>query len=180
VTTASVSGRAWIQSPLREVGLAATLGQQAHCGADADIKYAFWKDPERVRQFNGELWSMTKLIVICLGLAFAAEYQMQVHMQPEALADYVGKQSSWAIPLAVIVGSPAYLDGYSALPLTRGLIDHGMSPGAAMAFLVSGSVVSIWGAIAIFPVLKMRPFLLYLLLAVIGSLAVGWMYDGIT
>lgn len=48
-----------------------------------------------------------------------------------------------AIPLAVLVGSPAYLDGYAALPLTRGLIDHGMSLGAAMAFLVSGSVVSI-------------------------------------
>lgn len=49
-----------------------------------------------------------------------------------------------------------------------------------MAFLVSGSVVSIWGAIAIFPVLKMRPFLLYLLLAVIGSLAVGRFYDWAT
>jgi uncharacterized membrane protein YraQ (UPF0718 family) len=49
-----------------------------------------------------------------------------------------------------------------------------------MAFLVSGCVVSIWGAIAILPVLKMRPFLLYLLLAVIGSLAVGWFYDWAT
>ena len=56
---------------------------------------------------------------------------------------------------------------------------HGMAPGAAMAFLVSGSVVSIWGAIAIFPVLKMKPFLLYLLLAAVGSLWVGWLYDWI-
>jgi uncharacterized membrane protein YraQ (UPF0718 family) len=77
------------------------------------------------------------------------------------------------------VGSPAYLDGYAALPLTRGLIDHGMSPGAAMAFLVSASVVSIWGAIAIFPVLRARLFLLYLLLAIIGSMASGWIYDAI-
>ena len=92
----------------------------------------------------------------------------------------MGEESVWAIPLAVLVGSPAYLDGYAALPLTRGLIDHGMSPGAAMAFLVSGSVVSIWGAIAIFPVLRTRPFLLYLLLALTGSLAVGWLYDGLT
>jgi uncharacterized membrane protein YraQ (UPF0718 family) len=72
------------------------------------------------------------------------------------------------------------LDGYAALPLTRGLIDHGMSPGAALAFLVSGSVVSIWGAIAIFPVLRMKPFLLYLFLATIGSLSVGWLYDWVT
>ncbi len=84
MSTAAVSRQHWIQSPLRESGFAATLGQQAHCGGVDDIKYAFWKDPERIRQFNGELWAMTKLIVICLGLAFAAEYQMQVQMQPEA------------------------------------------------------------------------------------------------
>ena len=128
-------------------------------------------------QFNRELWAMTKLIVICLGLAFAAEYQMQVHLQPLAFAEYLGKESAWAVPLAVLVGSPAYLDGYAALPLTRALIDHGMSQGAALAFLVSGSIVSIWGAIAIFPVLRVKPFLLYLLLAATGSLCAGWLYD---
>lgn len=177
--TTAISRRPWILSPLRETGLAATLGKQSNCSS-SQIEYAIWNDSGRLKQFKSELWAMTKLIVICLGLAFAAEYQMQAHMQAEALAGYLGKQSVWAVPLAVIVGSPAYLDGYAALPLTRGLIDHGMSPGAAMAFLVSGSVVSIWGAIAIFPVLRMKPFVLYLLLAAIGSLAVGWLYDWIS
>jgi len=177
-TVATIASRVWVRSPLREVGLAASLGQQAHC-ASSQVQYAIWRDSARAAQFGSELWAMTKLIVICLGLAFAVEYQMQIHMQPEALADYVGKQSVWAIPLAVLVGSPAYLDGYAALPFTRGLIDHGMSQGAAMAFLVSGSVVSIWGAIAIFPVLKIKPFLLYMLLALVGSLAVGWLYESL-
>lgn len=179
IATVAISSRQWVQSPLREVGLVATLGNRASCRS-ARFKWAFWKDSRRINQFKNELWSMTKLIVICLGLAFAAEYLMQTYMHPEALTEYVGEQSQWAIPFAVLVGSPAYLDGYAALPLTRGLIDHGMSLGAAMAFLVSGSVVSIWGAIAIFPVLKLKPFLLYLLLAAIGSLTVGWAYDWVT
>lgn len=178
-TVAAISGKPWVRYALREQGLAATLGQQAHCGSD-EVRYAVWKDAARLRQFGNELWAMTRLIVICLGFAFAAEYQMQVHLHPETFAGFLGKESSWAIPLAVLVGSPAYLDGYAALPLTRGLIDHGMSQGAAMAFLVSGSVVSIWGAIAIFPVLRAKPFLLYLLLALAGSLAVGWLYEGLT
>ena len=58
-------------------------------------------------------------------------------------------------------------------------MDHGMSQGAAMAFLVSGGVVSIWGAMAIFPVLKAKPFLLYLALAVAGSLAAGWVFEAV-
>jgi hypothetical protein len=179
VITAGISAGSWTQSPLRQAGLAATLGNQSVCSS-ASFKAAIWKNPQRINHFNNEVWAMAKLITICLGLAFAAEHLMQVYMQPEALAEYVGKQSSWAIPLAVFVGSPAYLDGYAALPLTRGLIDHGMSPGAAMAFLVSGSVVSIWGALAIFPVLRARPFFLYLSLAVTGSLASGWLYDAVT
>ncbi len=173
--THGVSNRTWVRTPLRDTGLAATLSRQACCESN-QVEWAVWKDSVRMSQFNRELYAMTKLIVICLGLAFAVEFQMMEHLHPEALAQYVGQESSWAIPLAVLVGSPAYLDGYAALPLTRGLIDHGMSQGAAMAFLVSGSVVSIWGAIAIFPVLRMRPFVLYLLLALTGSMAAGWIY----
>ena len=176
LTTVGMTAHTWTQTPLREVGLAAILGKQC-CDSPSEFDFAIWQNPERVQQFSNELWAMTKLIVICLGFAFAAEYLMQAYLQPQALVAYVGNESWWAIPLAVFVGSPAYLDGYAALPLTRGLIDHGMSPGAAMAFLVSGSVVSIWGAMAIFPVLKMKPFLLYLALAVAGSLMVGWTYD---
>ena len=46
-----------------------------------------------------------------------------------------------------------------------------------MAFLVSGGVVSIWGAMAIFPILRMKPFLLYLSVAVTGSMASGWIFS---
>ena len=165
----------WIRSPLRQSGLAATLSQRA-CGSPDKVDFAIWADPDRRRRFGEEILAMTRLLVICLGFAFAAEHVMQMFLQPEALAPWVGSGSQWAIPLAVFVGAPAYIDGYAALPLTRGLIDHGMSQGAAMAFLVSGSVVSIWGAMAIFPVLRLRPFLLYLALAVTGSLASGWLY----
>ncbi|HKJ52728.1 MAG TPA: permease [Gammaproteobacteria bacterium] len=173
--TAAIAARPWIGAPLRNTGLAAMLGKAAGCESD-EVVYAFWHDSRRRHRFGREFGAMSRLIVVCLGLAFAAEYQMQELLQPQAFAAYLGRQSAWAVPLAVLVGSPVYLDGYAALPLVRGLIDHGMSPGAAMAFLVSGSVVSIWGAIAIFPVLGIRPFLLYLLLAALGSLAVGWGY----
>ena len=46
-----------------------------------------------------------------------------------------------------------------------------------MAFLVSGGVVSIWGAMAIFPVLRVKAFLLYLSVAVTGSMASGWIFS---
>ena len=175
LATATLSSRPWIQHPLRQSGFVQGLS----CGALAapsSVSWAFWREEERRAVFLRELWAMTRLVTICLGFAFAAEHLLTGLLAPDALAAYVGKDSPWAIPLAVFVGAPAYLDGYAALPLTRGLIDHGMSAGAAMAFLVSGSVVSIWGAIAVLPVLRVKTFALYLGLAVAGSLAAGWAY----
>ena len=88
-----------------------------------------------------------------------------------------GAQSTHAIPLAVSVGAPMYLDGYAALPLVRGLLDLGMSPGAALAFLVSGSAVSIWGVLAVAPILRVPTVMLFVALAVIGSAAAGYAFE---
>ncbi len=166
----------WSVDPLRKNGLVGRI-VAARCGEDMPFRAAVWVDPARRDVFMRQMWATTRLILICLIPAFAAEHLLNAVLQPDALSAYVGRDTAWAIPLSVFVGAPAYVDGYAALPLTRALMDHGMSPGAAMAFLVSGGVVSIWGAMAIFPVLRLQPFLLYLVLAIIGSLLAGYGFE---
>jgi hypothetical protein len=68
---------------------------------------------------------------------------------------------------------PHYLNGYAALPLVGGLIERGMAPGAAMAFLVAGGVTSIPAAIAVFALARLPVFLAYLAFALIGATAAG-------
>ena len=170
--------RGWAVSPLRSNRIVGSLG--ADCGGcgdpDAPFDGRVWQDPARWARFLRECWSVTRLILLVLTPAFAAEYLLNAWLEPNAVAAHVGQDSAFAVPLVVIVGGPAYIDGYAALPLTRALIEHGMSGGAAMAFLVSGGGVSVWGAMAIFPVLKLKPFLLYLALAAVGSMASGWIF----
>ncbi len=175
-STAALTGGSWTYQPLRSNRIVGELGQQI-CGGSGNFDAAIWRSAGRRTRFWQEAKATARLILICLVPAFAAEYWLNEALHPEALSAYVGSDAWWAVPLAVFVGAPAYLDGYAALPLTRGLMDHGMSQGAAMAFLVSGGVVSIWGAMAIFPVLKLKPFLLYLGLAVVGSMASGWIFE---
>lgn len=175
LATNYVAGHPAITQPLRN-SAARFIGCGASGAPSIEVQWIFWKDAARRRAFLVNLWAMTRLVLICLALAFTAESFLRDWLAPRALADYVGNDTPWAIPLAVLVGSPIYLDGYAALPLVRGLLDLGMSQGAAMAFLVSGSVVSIWGAVAVLPVLRWQPFLLYLALAVSGSALVGWIY----
>lgn len=168
----------WYANALRNNSLANQLSCQ-RCGEAVSYNPRIWSDPDRIAAFRRQAYATLRLILICLIPAFAAEYALNAVITPGSIATYVGEDQWWAIPAAVFVGAPAYIDGYAALPLTRALIDNGMSAGAAMAFLVSGGVVSIWGAMAIAPVLRPKPFALYLLLAVSGSLAVGYIFGGI-
>lgn len=166
----------WVQASLRNNRFVGLISKSA-CDSPMSFDPVVWRSADRRAHFRKNAVTTTRLVLICLIPAFAAEYALNALLQPKALSDYVGADVWWAIPFAVFVGAPAYLDGYAALPLTRGLMEHGMSPGAAMAFLVSGGVVSIWGAIAIFPVLKFNPFLLYISLAISGSLASGYVFE---
>ncbi len=176
--TALFANSPWALNALRDNGLARQLSA-ARCGQVQTFEPKIWRTKERRRSFCTQFRATARLILICLIPAFAAEYTLNAALTPGSLAAYVGEDQWWAIPAAVFVGAPAYIDGYAALPLTRGLIDNGMSKGAAMAFLVSGGVVSIWGAMAIAPVLKLKPFMLYLLLAVLGSLGAGYVFGWI-
>lgn len=175
LVTAALQGSGWTRDPLRRNRITGSLGQP--CGMEnARFRAAIWAEPARRARFGREAWSVARLILIVLIPAFAAEYALNAALAPDALSPYVGADSVFAVPLAVLVGAPAYIDGYAALPLTRALMEAGMAPGAAMAFLVSGGVVSIWGAMAIAPVLRLQPFVLYLALASVGSMLSGWLY----
>ena len=175
LATTAVANRSWASPPLRDNRIVRSLGARGACGL-AGFAPWIWRDSARRRAFARDLLSLTRLVLICLIPAFAAEHLLGTVLSPDSLSAYVGESSVWALPLAVFVGAPLYIDGFAALPLARGLIDHGMSPGAGMAFMVAGGVVSIWGAAAIIPVLRTSVFLLYLALAVAGSLAAGWIY----
>lgn len=174
-----VQDRPAFTPPLRP-SLAVTVGVGGEgCGASgsAGLRWSFWREPGRRRLFVAEAWATTKLVLPWMSLALALESLMQAWLPAEAVAPVLGTGNAFAIPLAVLVGTPLYLDGYAALPLIRGLLELGMSPGAALAFLVSGGIISLYAALAVFALVRVPVFVLYLALAVGGSLAAGYAFE---
>ena len=112
-----------------------------------------------------------------LTLAFFLESLILAYVSSPWLASYVGPDNWFAIPLAAIVGAPSYLNGYAAIPLISGLIEIGMTPGAAMAFITAGAVSSIPAAIAVWALVKKPVFILYLALGLSGSMMTAWIYQ---
>ncbi|MEH6402900.1 MAG: permease [Sneathiella sp.] len=142
------------------------------------IQWSFWQTKERLqsfwRQAGNSGWFLGKWITF----AFLLESLMVAYIPGDLVASWLGDNNPYALPLAMVVGVPAYLNGYAAIPLVRGLLDLGMSPATGLTFLLAGSVTSIPAAIAIWTLAKPRLFALYLGFAAAGSLLSGFAYMG--
>lgn len=174
--TWGLQSKGWFSDPLREgVG-------NGGCGASSvrapkPVVWQFWTETNRTQTFGKEALSATLFLGKWLTIAFFVESLMLAYVPGEAIAGVLGTGSVWAIPSAVLVGIPAYLNGYAALPLVDGLLDMGVSPGAGMAFLVSGGITSIPAAIAVFALVKRPVFILYIALALTGGTLAGVGYQ---
>lgn len=146
-------------------------------GGERGLMLRFWQEPDRRALFRRDAQDAAALILKWLIVAFLLEGLLRQHLPAGLVAEVVGRSNDWAIPLAVALGAPIYLDGYAALPLVRGLMDMGMTPGAAMAFLIAGGVTSLYASIAVFALVRPAVFTLYLALAITLSLAAGYGWE---
>lgn len=174
--TRLIMARGAFADPLREgVG-------DGGCGAgvvrtEKAVNWAMWTEPARRRMFAKESMDTTLFLLKWLTLAFVLESLMIAYLPADGIARFLGADSAMAIPLAVIVGVPAYLNGFAALPLIQGLIEMGVMPGAGMAFLVAGAVTSLPAAIAVFALVKRPLFGWYIALALSGALISGLLFQ---
>jgi uncharacterized membrane protein YraQ (UPF0718 family) len=144
------------------------------------VVWRFWQEDARVAKFAREAWKTTLFLGQWLTLAFAIESLMLAFVPAEWIAGALGGEGLLPIATATLVGVPAYLNGYAALPVVAGLIGQGMAPGAGLAFLVAGGVTSLPAAIAVFALVKRQVFLLYLALALSGSFLAGLLFQAFT
>ena len=152
------------------------------CGASAlrspkEVHWKFWTESGRRDQFRNNALHNLNFLGKWLTLAFFLESLMVAYVPADLVVSLVGGDSILPIILATLVGVPAYLNGYAALPLVGGLIEQGMAPGAGMAFLLAGGVTSIPAAIAVYALARLPVFFTYLVFSLIGSLTLGLLFN---
>lgn len=136
-------------------------------GITATLRELDWT---RVRtDFVAESWHIGRWIL----LAFALEALILRFVPQEAMVAVLGTDAPWAVPLAALLGIPLYMDSFSALPVISGLLQQGMAPGAAIAFLLAGPVTTIPAMTAVRAVLPGPVFRYYLATSLLGSMALG-------
>lgn len=129
----------------------------------------------RLDELGRELWKNSRRLALFF-FGFAALGYLLIRTIPTAfLTDYLGEGSILAVPLAALIGIPVYFNTDGSLPLIATLMDGGMGPGAALAFLVTGAGTSIGAISGMLLIARKRVVALVIGFLMAGALALGWL-----
>ncbi|MGC9419795.1 MAG: permease [Rhodovulum sp.] len=153
------------------------------CGAKPAFSgrpvWRFWAEAPRRDTFREAAVENALFLGKWLLLAYMIEALMLHYVPAEAVASVLGGEGIKPILLGALVGGPAYLNGYAAVPLVDSLLQQGMSDGAAMAFVIAGGVSCIPAAIAVWALVKPRVFAAYVGFASLGAVIAGLSWGAI-
>jgi uncharacterized membrane protein YraQ (UPF0718 family) len=97
---------------------------------------------------------------------------ISAYVQPDQLEPYFGS-GFLSIVLAMIAGIPLYVCATASVPIAAGLMFAGVSPGAALAFLIAGPATNAAMLTTIWKLLGRRAAVLYLATVAIGAMVCG-------
>lgn len=173
-----LAGTALYADPLK------TAPKRGCCGGGASpfegaAVWAFWREAPRRTEFREVAVHNLLFLGKWLLLAYVLESLMLLYVPADLIASALGGDGIRPILIASLVGAPAYLNGYAAVPLISGLMEQGMSPGAAMSFVIAGGVSCIPAAVAVWALVKPRVFASYLVFALTGAILAGLAWNAI-
>jgi len=124
---------------------------------------------ERARDTS---WFVGKFLL----LAVALQVIMELAVPMDIIRSMAGGSNMASLLWAAVLGAPLPAHQVPVVPITRGLLDLGMDPGAAATFLVAGPVTSLPALLVLWKIFQRRLFYLYLGLCLAGAVATGLIF----
>lgn len=127
----------------------------------------------RLRELGREVVSAGRRMAVFF-LAFTALGYLVIEAVPTAwLQEWLGGDSPLAVVGAALLGVPAYVNTEGSLPLVAGLMNGGMGPGPAMAFLVTGAGTSVGAVTGMLAIARRRVVALVVAVLFAGAVLLG-------
>jgi uncharacterized membrane protein YraQ (UPF0718 family) len=125
-----------------------------------------------VRDILGRVWKW-----VVLGIAVGAGIHGYV---PEGfMADVMGREAWWSVPVAVAIGIPMYSNAAGIVPVVHALLEKGAALGTVLAFMMSVIALSLPEAIILRKVLRPRLIAAFFGVVGLGIVAVGFLFNAL-
>jgi uncharacterized membrane protein YraQ (UPF0718 family) len=114
-------------------------------------------------------------VVIGVGLgAFIHGYVPQ-----DFLVRWAGRDSPFAVPVAVALGVPLYSNAAGVIPIVHALMEKGMAIGTVLAFMMAVTALSLTEAVILKNVLKNRLLAVFFGIVAVAIICVGYLFNAI-
>ncbi|PTQ67000.1 permease [Celeribacter persicus] len=139
--------------------------------------WAFWRESSRIDTFKSSFLKNLMFLGKWMLVAYVLESVMLSYLPADMIASVMGGDGMRPILIGALIGAPAYLNGFAAVPLMSGLISQGMAEGAAMSFMIAGGISCIPAAVAVWALVKPRVFVAYIGFALLGAVLAGTIWS---
>jgi len=140
---------------------------QAEQGRSFSFAEKSWKALE-------EAWDLAKKVLIYLAAGVFAISFVEAYLPPTIVARYL--TGATGVLLGAVIGVPTYTPTLVEVFLIRAMLNLGMAPAAALAFLIGAPMASIPSMLGVSRIVGWRVVYQYALLAVVVAAAAGLIY----
>lgn len=123
-----------------------------------------------VREIVGRVWPY-----ILVGIGIGAG--IHGYVPQDCMASFMGRDSWWAVPLAVLIGVPIYTNAAGVIPVVQALLAKGAALGTVLAFMMSVIALSLPEMVILRKVLKPRLIAVFVGVVSSGILLVGYVFN---
>lgn len=130
-----------------------------------------------LKKILGESKDSVWMVLKFLTIAYLLEAIIIFYVPESIVVGIFGTNKFVSIFRATLIGIPLYTTNISALGLIGGLLDKGLSQGAALSFLIAGATTTIPAMAAVYKLVHKKIFFLYLGITVTFSLLSGVVFE---
>lgn len=112
---------------------------------------------------------------VVVGIAIGAA--IHGYVPQDFMAELMGKEAWWSVPLSVLIGVPMYANAAGIIPIVEALLAKGAALGTVLAFMMSVIALSLPELVILRKVLKPRLIATFVAVVSCGILLVGYVFN---
>ena len=134
---------------------------------------------QRVPEITREAFGIVKSVVLYVILGIAIGAAMHGYVPEAFFEQYIGKDTWYAVPLAVILGVPMYANATGIIPIIQVFVAKGIPIGTSLAFMMAVIGLSIPEATLLKKVMSIKLITIFFGVVTICIIISGYMFNWI-
>ena len=134
-----------------------------------------WKERLSEAQFQAVEILKSVWIYVVVGIAIGAG--IHGYAPTELISQWAGRDNSFAVPVATLIGVPLYTNVAGVLPIAEALVNKGMPLGTVLSFTMAVTALSLPQMIILKKVLRPQLLTIFVGLTTFGIIIVGYLFN---